>query len=345
MKYSSHTRWHSRVSQLLRHNSEDDFTRRAKRGTHILYTCRGVYVVGVLVGLPHLRNVMGLEPNASYSWGESLWLLVAVIVSGLSGLALLLFDQELLRGKFRLAWTAKAHSLASRSKAGDINAQYLLGRSFLKGEFGIESSERDGIEWLDRAAESGHPEAQFYLATELDRNMSVQYSYGVRKGFWQENTKPNQVFIKDLPSGDMTYGDACSIWAEGEAVELYKKAAEQGHVAAIIELGKKSSKDDLEEEFDAEVLEYFYYGLAVRIASSGRGRTHHDLDAMMQAPIGFLNLGFGLEYYNWRDVQEWKQKFDWLKEDMSPSDLEKAQELLAPRAPKILNQLNQRDER
>ena len=65
----------------------------------------------------------------------------------------------------------------------------------------------------------------------------------------------------------------------------------------------------------------------------------------MQAPIGFLNLGFGWEYYNWRDVQEWKQKLDWLEEDMSPSDLEKAQELLAARAPKILNQLTQRDER
>ena len=338
-------RWHSRVSQLPRHTNEDDFTRRAKRGARILHICRGVYVVGVLVGLPHLRNVMGFEPGAPYSWGELLRLLVAMIVSGLIGLAVLMFDQGFLRGKFRLAWTAKAHSLESRAKAGDINAQYLLGRSFLKGELGIESSERDAIEWLDRAAEAGHPEAQFYLATELDRNMSVQYSYGVRKGFWPENTKPDQVFIKDLPSGDMTYGDACSIWAEGEAVELYKKAAEQGHVAAIVRLGEKSSKDDLDEEFDADVLEYFYYGLAVRIASSGHGRTHHDLDVMMHAPIGSLTLGFGWEHHDWRDVQEWKQKLNWLEEDMSPSDLEKAHELLTARVPKILNQLTQRDER
>jgi len=323
----------------------DEFTQKAKRATYILHTCRGVYVVGIFFGLPHLRNVMGFEPNAPYSWGELLRLLAALIVSGLIGLALLLFDQRLLRRKFRLAWTAEAHSLETRAKAGDINAQYLLGRSFLKGELGIESSERDGIEWLDRAAEAGYPEAQFYLATELDRNMSVQYSYGVRRGFWPENTMPNQVFIKDMPSSDMTYGDACSIWAEGEAVELCKKAAEQGHVAAIVELGKKSSKDDLDEEFDAEVLEYFYYGLAVRIASSGHGRTHHDLDAMMHSPIGSLNLGFGWEHHDWRDVQEWKQKLDWLEEDMSPSDLEKAHELLAARAPKILNQLARRDER
>lgn len=294
------------------------------------------------LGIPLVIDVFEIGYLDGAGFGVSFLLLISY---GVLVLAALLFDAMVLRGKFRLAWTAEAYALDAQAQAGDTNAQYRLGRSFLEGKLGIERSERDAIEWLDRAAEAGHPEAQFYLATELDRNMSVQYSYGVRKGFWPENTKPDQVFIKDLPSGDMTYGDACSIWAEGEAVELYKRAAKQGHVAAIVRLGEKSSKDDLDEEFDADVLEYFYYGLAVRIVSSGHGRTHHDLDVMMHTPIGSLTLGFGWEHHDWRNVQEWKQKLDWLEEDMSPSDIEKARELLAVRAPKILNQLAQRDER
>lgn len=294
------------------------------------------------VGIPLVID--GFE--VGYLDGSGFGVLFLLLISyGVLVLAALLFDAMVLRGKFRLGWKAEALALASCAQAGDTNAQFLLGRPFLEGKLGVERSERDSIEWLDRAAGVGNPEAQFYLATELDSNKSVQYSYGVRKGFWSENAKPNQVFIKGLPSGDMTYGDACSIWAGGEAVELYKKAAEQGHVAAIIKLGEKSSKDDLDEEFDAEVLEYFYYALAVRIALSGHGRTHHDLDHTLQIPIGALTVGFGWENHDWRDVQGWQQKLDGLEEDMSPSDLEKAQELLATRAPKILNQLAQRDER
>lgn len=154
---------------MPRHTNEDDFSRRAKRGARILHTCRGVYVVGVLVGLPHLRNVMGFEPGALYSWCELLRLLVAMIVSGLIGLAVLIFDQKFLRGKFRLGWTAEAHALASRAQAGDINAQYLLGRSFLEGKLGIECNEGDGIEWLSRAAKRGHQAAALKL-DELSNN-------------------------------------------------------------------------------------------------------------------------------------------------------------------------------
>ena len=66
---------------------------------------------------------------------------------------------------------------------------------------------------------------------------------------------------------------------------------------------------------------------------------------MIATPIGSLTLGFGWEHHDWRDVQEWKLKLDWLEEHMSPSDLKMAKELLDVRASKILRRLAQRDDR
>lgn len=120
------------------------------------------------LGIPLVNDVFEI----GYLDGAGFGVLFLLLISyGVLVLAALLFDAMVLRGKFRLGWTAEAHSLASRAQAGDINAQYLLGRSFLEGKLGIECNEDDGIDWLDRAAEHGHQTAALKL-DELSNNQS-----------------------------------------------------------------------------------------------------------------------------------------------------------------------------
>lgn len=328
-------------------NCGESHTRKAKVASIILHSYRCALLLAFFFGLPWTIDFFEIpvtNRGAAPTFGELLVQILGFLVVGALGLMALGFDELCLRGKFRLGWTAYAYSLAEIAKSGNAEAQYSLGMCFLKESIGIERNETSAMEWLDQSAMQGHPEAQYHLAENLSRCHWFRFSYGVRKGFLPKKVSPNQVIVSGLPSGDLTYRDACKFWAEDEALDLYKKAADQGHVAAIIRLGEKFSKCAVDEEFDEEVLEYLYFGLAVKIWSSGHGRTDHGLDDLINSPIGSLTLGFGWELHNWQDVKEWKQRLVWLEEAMSSSDLRIAKQLLKRRASEVLERLAQRDD-
>ncbi|MBI4291881.1 MAG: SEL1-like repeat protein [Betaproteobacteria bacterium] len=46
-----------------------------------------------------------------------------------------------------------------RARAGDPEAQYLLGKGYLEGSYGLPQSERAGFLWLEKAARQGHNDA------------------------------------------------------------------------------------------------------------------------------------------------------------------------------------------
>ena len=165
------------------------------------------------------------------------------------------------------------------------------------------------------------------------------------EGFFAKKVSPNQIIVSGLPSGDLTYRDARKFWAEDEALDLYRKAADQGHVGTIIRLGEKFSKCAVDEEFDEEVVDYLYFGLAVKIWSSEHGQTNHELDDRINSSIGSLALGVGWEHHNWQNLKEWKQRLVWLEEGMSLFDPRIAKKLLNKRASEALERLPQRDKR
>ena len=46
--------------------------------------------------------------------------------------------------------------LLKEAKAGDVQAQYLLGNSYMNGSVGFSKSYRKAIKWYTKAAKQGH---------------------------------------------------------------------------------------------------------------------------------------------------------------------------------------------
>lgn len=84
-------------------------------------------------------------------------------------------------------------------EAGDVQALYMLGKSFIKGLYGVSIDVARGVMCLKRAADQGHITAQFNIGVAFEQG------HGVAKD-------------------------------ERQAVEWYSKAAAQGHAAAKREL-------------------------------------------------------------------------------------------------------------
>lgn len=59
---------------------------------------------------------------------------------------------------------------SAKAKAGDVEAQYQLGRMYFEGN-GVDQSERKGEFWVRKAAEHGHPIAQ--------TDMGLMYANGI----------------------------------------------------------------------------------------------------------------------------------------------------------------------
>lgn len=61
--------------------------------------------------------------------------------------------------------------LQPKAEAGDVQAQYQLGRQMMVG--GGPASWRQGIVWIERAAEGGYAEAQYRLVTRLESRAGI----------------------------------------------------------------------------------------------------------------------------------------------------------------------------
>jgi len=61
--------------------------------------------------------------------------------------------------------------LRPQAEAGDPGAQYQLGRQMMAG--GPAEQRRQGLAWIERAAEGGHAEAQYRLVTFFDRESGI----------------------------------------------------------------------------------------------------------------------------------------------------------------------------
>jgi hypothetical protein len=64
--------------------------------------------------------------------------------------------------------------LQIKAQAGDLQAQYQLGRQLLAS--GPETYRNQGLAWIEQAAEGGHAEAQYRLVTYFDRQAGIMRS-------------------------------------------------------------------------------------------------------------------------------------------------------------------------
>ena len=79
------------------------------------------------------------------------------------------------------------------AKIGSKNAQYVLGKFYIKGKYGLQSDPRKGVELIEQAAQNGHKLAKQYLdgsTVQFKAHTSIQptntnilswFSFGTKK--------------------------------------------------------------------------------------------------------------------------------------------------------------------
>ena len=134
--------------------------------------------------------------------------------------------------------TTDIDALLAEATEGDAIAQFNLGLCYHNGD-GVEKDDEKAVEWYTKAAEQGHPDAQYTLGMVY----GYPWSY---EGVVQDFKKAVEWFALAAEQGhseaqfilglcyDMGNGVAQDF---EKAVEWYTKAAEQGHTQAQYSLG------------------------------------------------------------------------------------------------------------
>ena len=126
--------------------------------------------------------------------------------------------------------------LASLAKKGDVEAEFKLGRAYLKGD-GMERDYNRAFELLSKAAENGHHGAEDFLASMYERGLGVTQDYTKAVSWYRKAAEGGvrysqynlAVLLTDGKGGDASLT---------EAITWYKKAAEQGMLEAMLNLSK-----------------------------------------------------------------------------------------------------------
>ncbi len=116
------------------------------------------------------------------------------------------------------------------AKRGVTEAQYMLGVMYASGQ-SVPANDGDALRWFTLAAEGGHADAQFRVASMRESNPMVAYK-------WYKAAAAQGHVEAQFAIGNL-YADGVQVPQNYEkAFEWYKLAAEQGYVLAQYELGR-----------------------------------------------------------------------------------------------------------
>lgn len=140
-------------------------------------------------------------------------------------------------------WFVQAEkSLRQAALHQDAEAQYLLGVTYRDG-LGVEKNRKEGGKWLKKAAEKGHPFAQYEFGNflyEEKKDMAGQLAWW-EKAAAQEDSRA-QFDLANAYAGGL-YGVSKDREKAGEwyrrALSMLEKAAQQGAVNAQTNLGER----------------------------------------------------------------------------------------------------------
>jgi uncharacterized protein len=142
----------------------------------------------------------------------------------------------------------KFAELQKKAEDGDVAAQYSVGAAYFSGSPGVQKDYKQALDWLTRAAQEGHADAQFKLG-------SMYYNgYGVTED-------------------------------RAETMKWYRKAADQGHVMAQANVAYLYRAGwGVEKDF---VQAYFWYTNAMNggdtYSAAERARISHAMTAAQVA--------------------------------------------------------------
>ncbi len=191
--------------------------------------------------------------------------------------------------------------LESTAKAGDAEAQYQLGISFLSGSR-VPASEPQAVQWFQRAAEQGHAKAQYELGH------CCQYGKGLPRNTaeavkWYRRASPH--FLAAAEQGDAEAQYIIAVMCNSghgmnrnltEAAKWYEKAARQGRTHAQYKLGELYCRGSGHSR-DPRRGAYWYHIAAKQgygLASAGLGRLYAEGLGLVQDFVEaykWFNLG------------------------------------------------------
>jgi len=136
-----------------------------------------------------------------------------------------------------LQWYHKSAAL------GNADAQHQLGFCYFFGE-GVEEDEAVGTEWYRKAAEQGHTQAQYCYAESLYEGSGVpQNQNEAREWFRKAIPGTRKLAEKGYDSWQCNLGVCYEMIGEYDnAIEWYRKAADQGHETAQKKLNELRGK-------------------------------------------------------------------------------------------------------
>lgn len=132
--------------------------------------------------------------------------------------------------------------LASKAMAGDVEAQFNLGRMYDNGR-GVRQDAAQAVAWYEKAAAQGHADAQAYLGVIYLSGRGVRQDYAkAYEWLVQAATRRNadaQVSLghmylqglgvrQDFVKAKEWYGRACDNGTQ-PACDLYRQLNERGH--------------------------------------------------------------------------------------------------------------------
>lgn len=144
-----------------------------------------------------------------------------------------------------LAYTPPSpQELKTKADAGDASAQAMLGESYYRGEWGVETDYKMALKYLVPAAKQGHPVALYALGAMYDSGSGVDKDEEKGKEF---STKAFPGLAKGKETADprwlqnLAYLYEAGLGTEKDletSVQLSLKSAEQGYARAQRAVGK-----------------------------------------------------------------------------------------------------------
>jgi len=125
--------------------------------------------------------------------------------------------------------------LVKKAEAGDAEAQYCLGLSYINKD--QIANEKEAAKWLTKSAEQGNAKAQFNLGALYDRGAGVTKDMKEAVTWWTKSAEQGHADAQNA-LGYLYEGGRGVTKDMKEAVKWWTKSAEQGNPLAKEKLAK-----------------------------------------------------------------------------------------------------------
>lgn len=143
------------------------------------------------------------------------------------------------------------------ARGGNANAQWSLGSILMEAPGADSTREAQAVQWFQRAAEQGLPEAQYNLAFLLERGRGVEKNEEEAAKWYQAAAQSGDSEAMYALSFMHRMGRGGMLKDPAQSIDLLKLAASNGHVLALLTLGNDYETGTEVPRDEKTAVEYF----------------------------------------------------------------------------------------